>query len=94
MAFFIYPRELSGVIHSWLGIAPDKAMFGTEGIEIVKETVGWEELCWIATNSSRRALAFALTGMMNDGEITRDHAVTLARVMLRENAIKLYNLPR
>ena len=27
---------------------------------------------------------------MNDGEITREHALELARMVLRENAIKLY----
>jgi hypothetical protein len=30
--------------------------------------------------------------MMNDGEITRERALELARMVLRENAIKLYNL--
>jgi hypothetical protein len=30
--------------------------------------------------------------MMNDGEITRDRALELARMVLRENAIKLYGL--
>jgi hypothetical protein len=30
--------------------------------------------------------------MMRDNEITRDRAVELARMVLRENARKLYNL--
>jgi hypothetical protein len=37
-------------------------------------------------------LALALTGMMNDHEITRAQAVDLARMALRDNALKLYNL--
>jgi hypothetical protein len=32
--------------------------------------------------------------MMNDREITRERAVELARLVLRENAIKLYGLPQ
>ncbi len=92
MAFLIYPRELSGVIRSWLEMAPDKVMFGTDGIEIGRQTIGWEELCWIGTNSSRQALASALTGMMNDGEIRREKAMELAGKVLRGNAIDFYTM--
>jgi hypothetical protein len=34
----------------------------------------------------------ALTGMMLDGEITRDRAMELARMVLRENAARLYRI--
>jgi hypothetical protein len=34
----------------------------------------------------------ALTGMMNDEEISRDRAMEIARMVLRENAVKLYGL--
>jgi hypothetical protein len=34
----------------------------------------------------------ALTGMMHDGEISRDRAAEIARMVLRQNAIKLYGL--
>jgi predicted TIM-barrel fold metal-dependent hydrolase len=94
LGFLIYPRELSDVIRSWLEIAPEKVMFGTDAIEVGFKTVGWEELGWIGTNSARQALAFALTGMVNDGEIKREKAVEFARMVLRGNAIKLYNLPQ
>jgi hypothetical protein len=43
-------------------------------------------------NGAREALAVALTGMMNDGEITREEAAGLARMVLRENAIEPYKL--
>ena len=42
--------------------------------------------------TARRALAIALTGMLNDREITRTRASELARMVLRENAMKLYRL--
>ena len=42
--------------------------------------------------TARQALALALTGMMNDGEITRERAIELARKVMRENAVQLYSL--
>jgi hypothetical protein len=30
--------------------------------------------------------------MVNDGEITRDRALELARMVMRENALKLYGI--
>src|SRR5262245_33573106 len=53
---------------------------------------GWEETTWIATRSGRTALALALTRMMTAGEITRSRAEEIARMVLRDNAIRLYNL--
>ena len=44
----------------------------------------------MAARAGRQALAIALTGMMRDGEITRARAGELARMVLRENAKKLY----
>ena len=92
IAFLIYPRELSEVIRSWLEIQPQKVMFGTDAFEVGYMLLNWEEFAWLRTDSSRQALALALTGMMNDGEITRQQAVGIARKVLRENAIKLYKL--
>lgn len=36
----------------------------------------------------------ALTGMLGDGDITRERASELARMVLRENAVRLYGLQR
>ena len=65
-------------------------MFGTDSFDVGYVLLNWEELTWLGTDSSRRALA--LTGMMNDGEITSQQATEIARKVLRENAIKLYKL--
>ena len=46
----------------------------------------------MTATTGRVGLALALTGMVNDGEITRQRAVELARMVLRENAIKVYGL--
>jgi hypothetical protein len=46
-----------------------------------------------ATNlTARRGLAIALTGMINDREITRERALEIAEMVLRGNALKLYGL--
>ncbi len=92
-AFLTSKRELSEVIRSWLEFVPEKVLFGTDAFPITPE-VGWEELGWLTTTSAREALAIALTGMMNDGEITRQRAIELARMVMRENAIKLYGLKK
>ena len=92
MSFLFYPRFLSEVIRGWLEVQPQKVMFGTDAFYVGMTIVNWEEFAWLGADSSRKALALALTGMMNDGEITREKAVELARMVLRENAIRLYNL--
>ena len=87
--FFTYPRELSEILRNWLEFYPDKILFGTDAFSFGPE-VDWGEVAWLSNTTARQALALALTGMMNDGEITREHALELARMVLRENAIKLY----
>lgn len=89
--FLLYPRALSEVLRNWLEFYPEKVLFGTDAFAFTPE-VGWEEGGWLAITSARQALALALTGMMNDGEITRDRAFELARMVMRENALQVYNL--
>ena len=86
---FMYPRELSGILRNWLEFYPDKILFGTDAFSFGPE-VDWPEVSWLSNTSARQALALALTGMMNDGEITRERALELARMVLRENAARLY----
>ena len=90
--FFTYPRGLSEVLRSWLEKYPEKILFGTDAFSFGPE-LDWPEVAWLSTRSARQALALALTGMMNDREITRAQALELAQMVLRDNAIKLYNLP-
>ncbi len=91
--FLIYPRELSEVLRNWLEAYPDKILFGTDAFSFGPE-VDWPEVAWLSNTTARQALALALTGMMNDHEITRAQAVDLARMVLRDNALKLYKLNR
>jgi predicted TIM-barrel fold metal-dependent hydrolase len=89
--FLIYPRELSEVLRNWLEAFPDKILFGTDAFSFGPE-VDWPEVAWLSSTSARQALGWALTGMMNDKEISREQAVVLARMALRDNAVKLYHL--
>jgi predicted TIM-barrel fold metal-dependent hydrolase len=89
--FLTSTRELSQVLRTWLEAFPEKVLFGTDAYPLTT-AVGWEEVGWIATRSARRALAIALTGMMEDGEISRARASEIARMVLRQNAVRLYGL--
>ena len=85
------PASLASDIRGWLEAVPEKVLFGTDGYPY-SEQLGWEESAWIAARTGREALAIALTGMMRDGEISRERAGELGRMVLRENARKLYGL--
>jgi hypothetical protein len=85
------PATLAKYIREWLEWVPEKVLFGTDAYPYTDE-MGWEELAWVATRNGREALTIALTGMMRDGEISGERAVELARMVLRENAQKLYGL--
>jgi hypothetical protein len=85
----IYPRALSEILRNWLEYYPEKILFGTDASPSF-EQIGWEETGWLASKTAREALALALTEMINDKEITRERAVELARMVLRDNAKKLY----
>jgi hypothetical protein len=87
--FFAYPRELSDILRNWLESYPDKILFGTDAFSFGPE-VDWGEVAWLSNTTARQALALALTGMINDGEISRERALELARMVLHDNAAKLY----
>ena len=88
---FLYPRALAAVLRDWLEAYPEKVLFGTDSSTGPPE-LDWEPGGWLAARTARQALAAALTGMMNDGEISREQAMQLARMVLRDNAVKLYGL--
>ncbi len=89
--FMNYPRAVSQVIREWLEYAPEKVLFATDAYPFSEE-MSWEEAGWVAATGGRQALGLALTEMMHDGEISRDRALELARMVLRDNARKLYKL--
>jgi uncharacterized protein len=82
---------LAQVLRQWLGEWPDKVLFGSDAFDGGAEQ-GWEQVAWVASMTARQALVIALTGMLRDGEINRDRAQALARMVLRDNAAAVYGL--
>ena len=89
--FMNYPRAVAGAIREWLEYAPEKVLFATDAYPFSDEMY-WEEAAWVGATTGRQAVGLALTEMMHDGEITRARAVELARMVLRDNARRLYGL--
>jgi predicted TIM-barrel fold metal-dependent hydrolase len=88
---FNAPHDTAEVLRGWLAYVPEKVLYATDAYPFSPE-LGWEEAAWIANATGREALGRALTGMLRDNEITRERAVELARMVLRDNARKLYGL--
>ncbi len=91
MGLLAEPVPLVRALRTWLAEWPEKVMFGTDAFD-GGTSQGWEQVAWIASRNARRALTAALAGMIHDGEITQGRARQLARMVLRENAIKAYHL--
>lgn len=87
--WLISTRKLSDVVRDYLEWYPEKTLFGTDLYPNTPE-INWEEVGWQTSQSARKALAIALTGMMQDGEITHERALELAHMVLHDNAAKLY----
>ena len=85
------PHTQSQWLREWLEWEPEKVLFGTDAYPISDE-LGWPESAWIASRNERDALGMALTGMLDDGEISRKRASELIRLVLRGNAETLYKL--
>jgi uncharacterized protein len=84
------PHTQAQWLREWLEWAPEKVLFGTDGYPFSDE-MGWPESTWIANRNGREALGLALTGMVRDGEVSRERAAALARLVLRGNAERLYS---
>jgi predicted TIM-barrel fold metal-dependent hydrolase len=85
----IPPHTEAKWLREWLEFEPQKVLFGTDGYPY-SAYLDWPEATWIASRNARQALAIALTGMLQDGEITRARAYDIARMVLRGNAEALY----
>jgi predicted TIM-barrel fold metal-dependent hydrolase len=90
-SLFLGTMTLAQTLREWLEFVPEKVLFATDAYPYSEE-MGWEEAGVVASRTGRKALAIALTGMVRDGEITRARASVLARMVLKDNAKKLYGL--
>jgi uncharacterized protein len=87
------PRELAKTLRYWLEWYPQKVLFGTDLSPGGSPQIDWEEIGYQTTTTGREALAIALTGMLQDGEITRPRALEIAQMVMRGTAARLYSLP-
>ena len=93
-------RETTYVQETGAGLQPIDVRLGEDGgqASMLQEPatfgpeVDWGEVAWLSNTTARQALALALTGMMEDGEIDRARAMELARMVLHDNAVKLYGM--
>jgi predicted TIM-barrel fold metal-dependent hydrolase len=84
-------RELATTLRPWLEMYPEKVLFGTDLSPNTPE-VDWEEIGWIASRDSRRALADVLNDLVHDGIITEQRALQYAQMVMHDNAARLYGL--
>jgi len=85
------PQRLASVLREWLSQFPEKVLFGSDASAFGPD-LGWEVAAWSGTHAAREALGIALTGMIRNGEVTRARAEEIATMVMRGNALKLYNL--
>ncbi len=88
----VYPPEkVAGILRNWLTQFPEKVLYGSDAIALGPD-MGWEVTAWVAASTARKALALALTEMMQAGEVSRARAEEIATMVLRTNAGTLYSL--
>ena len=84
-------HTLATVLREWLSEFPERILYGTDAYKD-SDVVGWEEWGWLGSTAARKGLAIALTGMIQDGEVTGERAMEIARMVLRDNAATLYGI--
>ncbi len=92
MGLYLYPNDLAEVLRHWLLLYPDKVVFGSDAFPF-NEAIGAEESDWLAVESARKALATALAGMIANGEVTEQQALSFAHGYLHDNAARIYPEP-
>lgn len=88
--YMMYPVEAARAIRLYLEAAPRKVLYGSDASPFSNQ-VGWEETAWIGSTNGRLSLGIALTGMVEDNEITAERARQIAHLVMRENARQLYH---
>ncbi len=99
-----YPRRVSTQIRAALEWYPEKLLYGTDaysersiallgGLPFRANPLGgWEEKAWLMDRTGRTALALALSGMREDGEIAASDATKFMHMVMGETAAQLYEL--
>lgn len=87
MMFANHPRILARTLRTWLEkpILWDKILYGSD-------TLWGERYLYTCARQGRDAVYWALEGMIDEGILAEETAMTIARKILRENSIRLYKL--
>jgi amidohydrolase family protein len=97
-------RTLSEMIRKALELFPERLLFGTDAHTDEDQAflcsvpakpnplAGWEEKAWVADQTSREALTIALSQLLQDGDVTATRVDELAAMVMRANAVALYEL--
>lgn len=88
--YFTVP-ELADVLRVWLEQTPEHVLFGTDASP-GSPGQNWPETALWGAAKFRTALALALTEMVKQGTITKDRALEIAGLVLRDNAARLYGI--
>lgn len=87
---YLYPSEFKQVLKYWLSIYPEKVVFGSDAFPF-NEALGAEESYWLSVQSSRQALAAALSELVAEHAFTNDQAMKVAHAYLHDTAAQLYH---
>jgi uncharacterized protein len=85
----LYPSQLKEVLKQLVTLFPDKMMFATDAFPF-SDALGAEESFWVATYTTRTALAAALAELVSEGAFSEEKALQIAHLYLHDNAAKLY----
>ena len=80
--YLTYPHQAAKDLRFLLESAPEKVLYGRMRRHS-RTAVGWEETAWRPRNLAARP-RLAMTGMMEDGEITTERGKQLVHMVLRE----------
>jgi len=87
------PTELGESLRRWFELAPERVCFATDAAsDPSAPQLRWPELTFLGSETTRAALAIALSRLITDGLITRAQALDIGKGVLRENALTLHGL--
>ena len=89
--YFLAPQELASILKMWLEQMPERVLFGTDASP-GSPGQNWPEATLWGAAKFRKALAIALTEMVNEGSVSRARAKEIAERVMRGNAAGLYHL--
>ncbi len=87
------PTELGESLRRWFELAPERVCFATDAAsDPSAPQLRWPELTFLGAETTRAALAIALSRMITDGLVTKAQALEIGKGVLRDNALLLHGL--